>query len=656
MNFPYFLIACFVAVLSAGLGWWQGAPDAKTEGTPPPATAGSSATTRATAAAPASGAWQDWADTFARAATSAELAALAEEILAWDYSPEKPIVLRLLCARWAEVDPPGGLAFFAERGDDGENGRRWLLAEWALLDMEAVWAVVSSETDEQKRSADVSTVGEALLLENLDVFWTWFQKARGPLPHLSSRSKPSAAWLELARRHARELEALAAELAAAPKDETARFATPRYAGLYLVLARVRAQDDPASALAWVNTVPEGVRNGCLQVVLPLLAKTDLDATRKALDEMKNRQTGPNSFVGSGRDQVVAGIAEEMGKTDPRAAVEWVAKIPGEHRSYPDTEPIVNIMNTAMKEGRLSPREAFEFIREQKSEGEIIRLNVLRKMWEGLPAAQLAETAAWLKDVDSANAKGWALAGLVTTWANTDPQAAMAFASGIEDAGARQDIFRESLLSHFGKANVPGELEKLLATIPPADRAAVIQDNVRMSYGDGMLDVDSGSGSSFQATAFAGALAGTPPGEARDAATRRVFQTWGALDPDAALTWVVQQPDADLRRTSLMSTMEGWAKYDAWAASQWLADQPRGPDRDTATHQLARSLRDVEPDSAWTWAADIGDPAIRLEARAAVLRQWRAADAAAAQAAVAALTHLTPPERQKLTDTLAGRDD
>ena len=61
------------------------------------------------------------------------------------------------------------------------------------------------------------------------------------------------------------------------------------------------------------------------------------------------------------------------------------------------------------------------------------------------------------------------------------------------------------------------------------------------------------------------------------------------------------------------------------------------------------------DSAWTWAADIADPATRLEARAAVLRSWRDLDAVAAGEAVATLPQLTPAERQKLTDTLARTD-
>lgn len=647
--------AALSAILAGGLGWRQAvraSPERVEKG-------GSRDTSENDAAAPekksflpagrAGEVWQVWAEKLLRAGTSEELTKVAGEVAAMEEYGERALVLRLLCARWAEVDPEGGLAWWRQEKPKGlEQMEVLLLTEWALRDVEQAWAAVSTEADEEKRTSTASGVGEALLRENPDIFWAWFQKAGVPLP--PTGGKPSPAWLALARQHEQALATLAAKLGSATKDEAARYNIPAYAGLYQLLAQVKAERDPAAALEWANSAPEEVRNTCLGAVIPLLARTDLAAAGKALDAMK-----ADPFNGNGRGGIMAEIGREMAKSDPRAAVEWMAKRP-DGTSGVDVSTIGEFLGTAMKEGRLSPRDAFELIRTQESDGEVIRLNVLRRMWAGLPVEQLAETAAWLKNVDS-DAKVWALSGLVTEWAKTNPQAALNFAAQSGDAGLRQQIYGEMLSPVFYNRNDPGAMADLLATIPRADRATVISAQIGRQYSDGMLELGGDNMRAFPSTVLvlADALAQTPADAARDGAAKRIFQTWGALEPDAALEWSTRQPDAELRQSALMGTMEGWAKYDAWAASQWLAEQPRGQDRDAATHQLARSLREVEPDSAWTWASDIGDESVRLEARAAVLRKWRDSDAEAARAAVSSLTGLNPAAQQKLSDTLAGKD-
>ena len=592
-----------------------------------------------------------WAARLA-ATDAAGLPAMAEEALAVADQPKSQKWMRLLAARWAEVDPAGGVAFFADqqKGKPSHEANPWpqiwILTEWALRDVEAAWAHVAAQNGKDE-SGVVINLGAELLRENPRVFWDWFLKAREPLPR--QWGDPNPAWLELARQHGKTLEAMAAEMAAAPKDQDSHFNSPKYVGLYALLAAVKAESDPGAALDWAKSVPEDVRNQCLRTILPLLAKSDPEAARKALDDMKSKQVGARSFIGSGREQVMDQIVGEIGKTDPAAALQWAVKAGGEGHDH--ISPIANLMRSALAEGRLTPQEAFALIQEQKSEGDGIRINVLRKMWNGLPAGAFASAAEWLRDIESADAKSWALAGLVPAWAKSDPEAAMRFAHELDDAGVRRSIFGE-MLSSSTRQGAAASLPDALAIIPESDRAEVIKEHLRMHFSDRMLD---DGYPALDPAIFANSLLDTPVGKARDEATKAALGRWGALDPVAAVEWAGQQPAGDLRTASLMGAVEGWAEYDAWSVSQWLAEQPRGPDRDAATHQLARSLRTQEPDSAWTWAADIADPATRLEARAAVLRSWRDLDAVAAGEAVATLPQLTPAERQKLTDTLARTD-
>ena len=191
-------------------------------------------------------------------------------------------------------------------------------------------------------------------------------------------------------------------------------------------------------------------------------------------------------MGSGREEVIDQIVGEIGRTDPAAALQWAVKAGGEGHEYINS--ITNLMRSALADGRLTPQEAFALIREQKTEGEVIRMNVLRQMWGGLPAGTFASIADWLRNVASADAKSWALAGLVPAWAKSDPKAAMSFALELDDAGLRRSIFGEVLSSSTNQGPVVGSLPDALATIPEGDRAEVIKEHLRMHYSDHMVEL------------------------------------------------------------------------------------------------------------------------------------------------------------------------
>ena len=50
--------------------------------------------------------------------------------------------------------------------------------------------------------------------------------------------------------------------------------------------------------------------------------------------------------------------------------------------------------------------------------------------------------------------------------------------------------------------------------------------------------------------------------------------------------------------------------DVKAASEWITTLPPSEPRDRSISYLVRRLAAVEPDSAETWAREIGDPALR----------------------------------------------
>jgi hypothetical protein len=302
---------------------------------------------------------------------------------------------------------------------------------------------------------------------------------------------------------------------------------------------------------------------------------------------------------------------------------------------------------------MTPEQAFKAVSNLKDDSGSIRLNMLLNMWHGLPAEQLAATAEWLKGTEASRLRSIAMAGILGQWNRTDSAGAMAFAAQLNDPAMQLEAYRQ-IASHssYGSSETLGErLAAVFERIPPEHRADILYGQMQARYSGGEIE----EGYSFDGARFAAALVDLPASESKDRALSSVAGIWGTADPLAALEWSRQQTDADVREKSAGAAVEAWARQDAWGASEWIKEQPPGVERDMAAHHLARVLRTDEPQSAWAWAADIQDPATRLEAQAAVLRKWRDSSAADARTAVDAVKDSLPPaDRERLVNALEGR--
>ncbi|MES2709095.1 MAG: hypothetical protein V4726_21040 [Verrucomicrobiota bacterium] len=595
----------------------------------------------------------------------AEIQALQEKAKAVDFGAdhagersrihdESRTALRLLCARWAELDAPGGLAFFTQRKEETKDsaGRQWLLAEWALRDPGAAYEAISALPEKEARN-DLASVGYSLMEEGKEVFWAWFQKARRPLP---SSGFKDGLWAALAADHFEELSAMAAELLEASKTKPDENDPNSYglASFYKLLARTLAEKDADKAVAWAKEQPESVRGQALTGALTVMAGRSPEKVADYLPLLKARQISPNVFSGSGGGEILKLAVETMASRDPLQALQWLTDNKGKlgDQSYEGINVLEQQLSKAMKEGRLTAEQAFNAVRAVSDPN--LRMNMADDMWKGLPAGQLAAAAEWLMSVDSKETRKMALAGIFPAWVAQDREAAMKFAAGVKDPQLAASLY-SGLASESHNGLVSTQQERVtaaLTAIPPEHRADILFDQVRMYYSNGMMD----HSPPFDGPGISKALEGVPPSESLDKAVTKVAETWGASDPAAAMAWASGQSDAGLREKAAGAAMESWAKEDAWGASQWIDAQPAGEQRDIAAHHLARVLRTDEPESAWTWAGNISDPAIRLEAQSAVLRKWRDSSAGDARAAVEGLAaDLPTADRQKLTDTLEHRD-
>lgn len=568
---------------------------------------------------------------------------------------EARTALRLLCARWAELDAPGGLAFFIQdkekNKDSGACG--WLLAEWAIPNPDAAFEAII-KLPKKERQEYLSSVGYQLMEDSPDHFWAWYRIARVPLP---SRDSPGGLWSKLAAEHFEELSGMAADLLESsklPKDGSS-VASYQLESFYSLLGETLAGKDIDKAIAWAREQPESVRNQALQGALRQIVRTAPEKILDYVTDLKARQISANSFTGSGAGALIDEAIKRLSERDPLLAMKWLNENTGKlgDESYQGVMSLSAELNKAISQGHLSHREAFEAVR--ATNNSLLEMNVVSSLWGNLPAEQCAGTAEWLMTKGAPpEIRQQALRGLFSTWLEKDRAGALKFAAEVRDPALADALYKGVAFNAWG-GRLNAQPEKVAAgfgDIPPSLRAGLLEEFVKMNFSDEPSDY----APPFNGPAMAKALEGLPPAESTISAVTTVAAGWGASDPLAALAWAAGQSDAGLREKAAGAAVESWAKEDAWGASQWLNDQPPGEQRDVAAHHLARVLRSDDPESAWVWAGSISDPAIRMEARAAVLRKWRDSSSADAQAAVEKLSAGLPgPEQQKFTDTLNHKD-
>lgn len=576
-------------------------------------------------------------------AKASDLAKKLQALLAQPDSPEKAKRIRLICARWAELDPNGALAWCEANKGQGEyeigSIRLRVLTEWALLDSDAAWkAIPEGKEGENDRIA----VTHALLTEDPQIFMEWFRQVKLVAPD------ENPAWLQIAERHEKELLKIANELSqSSPEYE---YYAER---MFALVARVRVLRDPAGAVEWASQLePESVRRFALSAALDLWAAKDPREVWQKLES--GAVKGIERF---GEEKVGQKILEQLFKEDPAAAMGLLQGAGGyEELSRRGAIAAVRSAFPALiASGQLKPVDAYRLIDSVKANHGVLALNTMSEVFRALPLDQLAAAAKAIAAEPAGDYRGAALGSIATAWLKQDPAAAQAFLAGIPDAGLRADAYAGSFETAGGGHLDPERLGLALANIPAADRAKAFADHLSR-FGDYAQGVERGwwSGPKFQPEQIAPALKDLPPSADLNRSVTITAQEWGRSDPSAALAWANDLQDPAARRAAYAATFQTWAARKPNDAAAWLADKPAGPERDAAALPVVKNLIHADAEIAWEWAGSIGDAGMRQEARVETLRAWARRDPQAAQKAYREISRkLSAAEAEKLAACLGG---
>lgn len=578
-------------------------------------------------------------------ATAADLAEEMRNLLTQPDSPQWTKRLKLICARWVEVDPAGALAW-CEKNQAPTVVRLRLLTEWALLhtewahpDSDAAWASIPAGKEGDDERVSVTSL---LLTEDPDIFMKWFRRVRRPLPDALP------AWLRVAERYDTDLEEIAGEILRAGGAD----ASSNASHLFALVARVRAANDPADTVKWAAKLED----------LP----SRRAATRAAWETWVTRepqevwrQLGAKDADPLGSEMAAIGkmALERIAKEDPAAAARLVDGV-----ADPKTLSALDArvaMESAFVElvagGKLKPLEAYRLCASIKADNSFFGLNVMDDVFRALPSSQLEDTAKAIAAEPPGDFREIALSNLTGAWMAKDPDAAAAFIAAIPDEGLKAQAYAGCLQTAGESHLSPQRLTTVLQAIPAADRAQAFASFIGQ-FGDYAKDADSSgwAGPELRPEVLAPAFKGLPPSAELNRSVGITALEWGKSDPAAALAWAAELPDAATRSSAWAGTFESWAARNANAAAGWLADKPAGQERDAAALPVVKNLVRADPEVAWEWSESIRDAGLRQEARLATLKVWVIRDAPAAQAAYKQISStLSAAEAAKLSSCFSG---
>jgi len=112
-----------------------------------------------------------------------------------------------------------------------------------------------------------------------------------------------------------------------------------------------------------------------------------------------------------------------------------------------------------------------------------------------------------------------------------------------------------------------------------------------------------------------------------------FMAWSAIDASAAMRWLEETAqDNSPLRDCVQPCFSAWLNQDIVAASQWLTDYPVGNLKDSMAHALINSVRDKDPEGAFSWAMALPEEGGRQYEIRTILEIWKKTDPQAACAA------------------------
>jgi hypothetical protein len=242
-----------------------------------------------------------------------------------------------------------------------------------------------------------------------------------------------------------------------------------------------------------------------------------------------------------------------------------------------------------------------------------RMSKILEMADALTADEMPAAVAAAGKLPPGSDTNGALGILFARWGRLAPQAALAFALQMHDAGQR-NLAIQTVVQAMAE-DKPAAAFDLFNKVPPDQRPNVMW-TIFPAWARSAPDVAAMKASQM------------PDGDERNNALLCVASQWASADPEAAIAWILSLPDGSVRDDTLMKAV----CQNPVGAADMILDFPPGELQRRAINQIAIQWAQENLEAALAWAAQLAPGNARQEALASVATEWGTRDAAAAAAA------------------------
>jgi hypothetical protein len=105
----------------------------------------------------------------------------------------------------------------------------------------------------------------------------------------------------------------------------------------------------------------------------------------------------------------------------------------------------------------------------------------------------------------------------------------------------------------------------------------------------------------------------------------LIHQWANQDPQSAATWIDDLPNPK-KKAHAMSELTGrWALVDPAATAEWLNSQPSSSKNDPAIATFVSRIQGIDPEGAVGWASSISEPSLRERSMQQAIEAWKQTD-------------------------------
>lgn len=537
---------------------------------------------------------------------------------------ERRKLTRLICRRWAELDPAAGIVALRAEKDGWQRLLPIFFAEWMSVDPEAAMAGLEAEGNPDiARQMKEMVLGALLQGDDLEATMAYLRKRES-----IETAWRGEDWMPLMRSRPQEMESL---IKRQIENEGREMQSATRAFLK-ILGAVKLESGPDLALEWIEGFDGEARRYALEGLMEAWTKADPKAVVAKLEEWGSGTPTREMIIV--KNSLSFTLARALANEDFGAALDWL----NGNGSSMGGGVMGGIIWGKVRKGDVSLSALCDEMDKMTDQRGILRRNFLRDFGAGVSVTEAQDFAEVLQGKEESESQAMLMGTLLKQVILTSPDQAVELVLSFPSKVERAAIVKE-VLQGQGKTKVTADF---VLALPPEERAAAVA-----ALYEGVPR--SGDVWSYYSEVYPGTLAEglgeLPRDEDRGNAMERVGYHWGMIDPDGALEWAGR-----LSGTEQVSTMSeitrGWAELSPRSVTDYVEGLPAGGARDGAISGLVAGISELDPEAGWLWSETIGGDALRSEARKVALGKWAESDVESARSALEN-ANLPPAETEAL---------